>query len=132
MLCGGISALLAAAFDVLVEAGYAPEMAYLECVHQVALLANLIRDHGIDGMRARISQTALFGDLTRGPRIVGEASRDAMRDVLREVRDGTFAAEWTDSGAAARLRTLRAAADARPLETVGATVRRIIRGGGDS
>lgn len=132
VLCGGISALLAAAFDVLVEAGYAPEMAYLECVHQVALLANLIRLHGIDGMRARISQTALFGDLTRGPRIVGESSRDAMRQVLREVRDGTFAAEWTAPDAADRLRLLRDVADARAIEGVGARVRDLIRGDGNS
>lgn len=128
VLCGGISALLAAAFDVLVEAGYEPEMAYLECVHQVALLANLIRAHGIDGMRGRISQTALFGDLTRGPRIVGDASREAMRQVLREVRDGTFAAEWTATDAPERLRAMRAAADARRIESVGAAVRDEIRG----
>ncbi len=128
VLCGGLSALLASAFDVLVESGYDPEMAYLECVHQVSLLAGLIRDHGIDGMRARISKTALFGDLTRGPRVVGEASRAAMREALQEVRDGSFAAEWTASDAADRLQRLRAAADARPIEATGHTVRRLVRG----
>jgi ketol-acid reductoisomerase len=126
VLCGGVSALLSAAFDVLVEAGYEPEMAYLECVHQVALLANLIPAHGIGGMRRRISRTALFGDLTRGPRIVGDASRAAMRAVLAEVRDGSFAREWTAADADQHLARLLSASDARPIEKVGAGIRRLV------
>ncbi len=126
VLCGGVSALLVAAFDVLVEAGYDPEMAYLECVHQVALLANLVRTGGIDGMRRNISQTALFGDLTRGPRIVGAASRTAMREVLAEVRDGRFAAEWLAPGARERLAALLAESASRAIEQVGAHVRGLV------
>jgi ketol-acid reductoisomerase len=94
VLCGGMNALCRAAFDTLVEAGYPPEAAYLECVQQVRLTAELLEKHGLDGMRRRISPAALWGDLTRGPRIVGEGTRARMREILEEVRSGAFAREW--------------------------------------
>jgi ketol-acid reductoisomerase len=93
VLCGGVTRLIEAAFDTLVEAGYDPELAYLECLYELDLTVNLIRRFGIDGMRDRISRTALYGDLTRGDRIIGREVREGMRRVLSEVRDGTFADE---------------------------------------
>ncbi|MCA9756851.1 MAG: ketol-acid reductoisomerase [Candidatus Eisenbacteria bacterium] len=94
VLCGGMNALTQAAFDTLVSAGYAPEAAYLECVHQLRLTAELVERFGIEGMRRRISSTALYGDLTRGPRIGDEHLRQTFREVLDEVRSGAFAREW--------------------------------------
>jgi ketol-acid reductoisomerase len=96
VLCGGLNALLTAAFETLVERGYAPEMAYLECVHQLKYLADLLHERGIAGSRRAISATALYGDFARGPRIVSEAVRREMRTVLDEIRDGAFAREWAE------------------------------------
>jgi ketol-acid reductoisomerase len=104
VLCGGMNALVTAAFEILVERGYAPEIAYLECVHQLKYLADLLHERGIAGLRRGISGTALFGDLTRGPRVVGEASRAEMARVLEEIRSGVFAREWTAEFAAGRRR----------------------------
>jgi ketol-acid reductoisomerase len=120
VLCGGMNALVTAAFETLVERGYAQEIAYLECVHQLTYLAELLHERGVAGMREGISGTALFGDVTRGPRVIGEASRLAMRTLLDEIRSGAFAAEWkaeVESGkprlaaavAAARMHALEAA-----------------------
>lgn len=94
VLCGGMNALTTAAFETLVEAGYPEEMAYLECVQQLRLTAELVERYGVAGMRRRISPTALFGDLTRGPRIVDAEVRRRMAEILGEVRDGEFAREW--------------------------------------
>ncbi|GMU37351.1 MAG: ketol-acid reductoisomerase [Phycisphaerae bacterium] len=94
VLCGGVSALTQAAFETLVDAGYSPESAYLECVHELKQIADLIYAQGLAGMRARISNTAEYGDRTRGPRIIGEPARAEMRRVLAEICDGTFAREW--------------------------------------
>lgn len=93
VLCGGVTRLIEAGFDTLVEGGYSPELAYLECLYELDLTVNLIRRFGMDGMRARISRTALYGDLTRGGRVIGPEVRERMREVLSEVRDGTFARE---------------------------------------
>jgi ketol-acid reductoisomerase len=93
VLCGGITRLVTAGFDTLVEAGYGPELAYMECLYELELTVNLIRRYGISGMRERISRTALFGDMTRGDRVVGPGVREAMKEILEEVRDGTFARE---------------------------------------
>lgn len=93
-LCGGVTALTRAAFEVLVEAGYAPEFAYLECVHELKQIVDLIYERGISAMRDRISNTAEYGDLTRGPRIIDEHTRREMRRILDEIRDGSFAKEW--------------------------------------
>jgi ketol-acid reductoisomerase len=118
VLCGGMNALLAAAFETLVERGYAPEMAYLECVHQLTYLAEVVHDRGVAGLREVISATARYGDLTRGPRVVGEATRREMRAMLEEIRDGTFARQWAADVAAGNpeLRELTARAADHPLE----------------
>jgi ketol-acid reductoisomerase len=94
VLCGGMNALVTAAFETLVQAGYSPEIAYLECVHQLKYLADLLHARGVAGLRQGISGTALFGDLTRGPRVIGEQTRAEMARVLEEVRSGAFAREW--------------------------------------
>ncbi len=94
VLCGGVIALAKAAFETLVEAGYEPEFAYLECMHELKQVVDLIYERGITAMRDRISNTAEYGGLTRGPRIISDDTRAAMRRILEEIRSGAFAAEW--------------------------------------
>jgi len=94
VLCGGVSALIKAGFEVLVEAGYAPEMAYFECLHELKLITDMIQEAGISGMRERVSDTAEYGDLTRGPRIITEQTKQEMRRILKEIQSGEFAREW--------------------------------------
>jgi ketol-acid reductoisomerase len=94
VLCGGLTELIVAGFDTLTEAGYQPEVAYFECMHEVKLIVDLLHEGGLKKMHDFISETAKFGDLTRGPRIVDQHVRDNMKAVLREVQDGTFAREW--------------------------------------
>ncbi len=93
VLCGGMTRLVRAGFETLVEAGYPPELAYMECLYELDLTVNLMRRYGIEGMRKRISRTALFGDLTRGDEVIGDAAREGMRRILSDIRDGTFARE---------------------------------------
>jgi ketol-acid reductoisomerase len=126
VLCGGMHALLKAAFDTLVEAGYPPEMAYLECHDQLVWLAASVHAEGIAGTRRRISSTALYGDLTRGPRIIGPESRAALEAILAEIRSGGFAAEFLDEMAAGqpRIKTALETADRLPMEEVGRRLRR--------
>lgn len=128
VLCGGVSALTQAAFETLVDAGYSPESAYLECVHELKQIADLIYAQGLAGMRARISNTAEYGDRTRGPRIIGDPARTEMRRVLAEIRDGTFAREWIDEarrGAPILARGRREDREAR-FERVGAFIRSLM------
>ena len=94
VLCGGVSALVKAAFEILVEAGYQPELAYLECVHELKQIVDLIYESGLTAMRNRISNTAEYGGLTRGPRLIDQRVRQEMRRILAEVRSGEFAREW--------------------------------------
>lgn len=94
VLCGGLTALMKAGFETLVEAGYQPEMAYFECVHEMKLIVDLIYENGLAGMRHSISDTAEFGDLTRGPRIITEETKEEMRQILHEITSGEFAREW--------------------------------------
>lgn len=96
VLCGGITALTKAAFETLVEAGYEPEFAYLECVHELKQVVDLLYEQGLSGMRDRISNTAEYGDLTRGPRVIDDSVRKEMKRILEEVRNGKFAKEWID------------------------------------
>lgn len=100
VLVGGVTRLIEAAFDTLVEAGYDPAVAYMECLYELELTAGLIQRFGMSGMRRRISKTALFGDLTRGDRIIGDETRSRMREVLAEIRDGRFASELEAGGSA--------------------------------
>ncbi|MBF0605954.1 MAG: ketol-acid reductoisomerase [Candidatus Magnetobacterium sp. LHC-1] len=94
VLCGGLTALIQAAFETLVEAGYAPEMAYFECLHEVKLITDLIYEGGISNMRYSISNTAQYGDLTRGPRIITKKTKEEMKTILDEIQSGQFAREW--------------------------------------
>jgi len=94
VLCGGLSALIRAGFDTLVEAGYQPEIAYFECCHELKLIMDLIYAHGITGMRKRVSDTAEYGDLTRGERIINCETREEMKRILAEVQNGEFPREW--------------------------------------
>ena len=118
VLCGGMNALVRTAYEVLVARGYAPEIAYLECVHQLKHLADLLHERGIAGLRRSISGAALYGDVTRGPRVIGAASRAAMEAILGEIASGSFAAEWRAEAANGRPTIERAMreGDAHPLE----------------
>jgi ketol-acid reductoisomerase len=128
VLCGGMNTLVTAAFEVLVERGYPPEMAYLECVHQLKYLADLLHERGVAGMRRGISSTALYGDLTRGPRVIGEPARAAMREILEEIRSGAFAREWKAEVAAGAPRT-RAAVEASAAHPIESARARALSGG---
>ena len=94
VLCGGATALVKAGFDTLVEAGYQPEIAYFECMHELKLIVDLMYEGGMGYMRYSISDTAEYGDLTRGPRVIDDYVRDTMEDILADIQDGTFAREW--------------------------------------
>ena len=94
VLCGGVTALAKAAFETLVEAGYEPEFAYIECVHELKQVVDLLYAHGLSGMRERISNTAEYGDLTRGPALIADHVKSVMRKTLEDIRNGTFAKEW--------------------------------------
>lgn len=128
VLCGGLGQLITAAFDTLTEAGYPEELAYFCCLHEVKLITDLVYSRGIAGMRRSISSTAAFGDATRGPRVIGPESRRAMREMLAEIRDGRFAVELDREMAAGAptLAAWRAAAEAHPIEAVGARLRALM------
>ncbi len=135
VLCGGVTRLVTAAFDTLVEAGYDPALAYMECLYELDLTANLIRRYGISGMRGRISRTALFGDLTRGGNVIGPESREGMRNILEQVRDGLFAGEWLEDRREGHpaLRERLVEESGRLIEDVGRKLRRVAHpSGGDA
>lgn len=94
VLCGGLTSLITAGYETLVEAGYAPEMAYFECLHETKLIVDLLYEGGISNMRYSISNTAQFGDLTRGPRVINEETKKEMKKILNEIQSGEFAREW--------------------------------------
>jgi len=128
ILCGGVSELIKASFDVLVEAGYAPESAYFECLNELKLIVDLIYEGGLTWMRHSVSDTAEYGDFTRGPRIVTGETRAAMRQILEEVRDGTFAREWIEENRAGapRLTEYRARDRVHPIEETGRRLRSLM------
>jgi len=125
VLCGGLSALIQAGFETLVDAGYAPEMAYFECLHEVKLIVDLIYEGGIANMRYSVSNTAEYGDFTRGPRIVTDETRAEMRRILAEIQTGQFAKEFIleNKAGAPTLKALRRIGQAHQVETVGAKLR---------
>ena len=125
VLCGGATALIEAGFDTLVEAGYAPEMAYFECLHELKLIVDLIYEGGIQNMRYSVSNTAEFGDLTRGPRIVNDSTRQEMKKILAEIQSGEFAREWMNENAEGgeKFNSLRKASAGRGIEEVGSSLR---------
>jgi len=94
VLCGGVTRLMQTGFDILVEAGYSPEMAYFECIHEMKLIIDLVVEQGFAGMRTAISNTAEYGDLTRGDRVIDEYVKENMRELLDEIQRGEFAREW--------------------------------------
>jgi ketol-acid reductoisomerase len=130
VLCGGLTALIKAAFETLVGAGYPPELAYFECCHEVKLIADLVYEGGITHMRERISNTARFGDLTRGPRVIGPEAHEALRKMLQEIRSGRFAREWLAESQAGRPRFTELTERDRghPIEQVGREIRRMMWG----
>ena len=125
VLCGGLTSLIMAGFETLVAAGYQPESAYFECLHEVKLIVDLMYEHGISGMRFSISDTAEYGDLTRGPRVIDDSVKAAMKKILGEIQDGSFAQEWIAENRAGRpnFNRLRAAGREHPIETVGEQLR---------
>jgi ketol-acid reductoisomerase len=125
VLCGGLSELIIAGYETLVEAGYAPEMAYFECLHEMKLIVDLVYEAGISGMRFSVSDTAKYGDLTRGPRIVNEQTRAEMKRILHEIQSGAFAREWileNQVGRPVYNALLKRGAD-HPIEQIGAKLR---------
>ena len=125
VLCGGLTALIQAGFETLVEAGYAPEMAYFECLHEVKLIVDLIYEGGIANMRYSISNTAEYGDYTRGPRIVTEETKKEMKRVLDDIQSGRFARDWVQECNAGQpsFKALRRRGAEHPIEDVGAKLR---------
>lgn len=125
VLCGGVSALITAGFETLVEAGYAPEMAYFECLHELKLIVDLIYEGGISNMRYSVSNTAQYGDLTRGPRIINESVKQEMKKILREIQTGEFAREWILENKAGKpvFNSLTRMGKEHPIEQVGEKLR---------
>ncbi len=125
VLCGGTTALIQAGFEVLVEAGYAPEMAYFECLHELKLIVDLIYEGGIANMRYSISNNAEYGDITRGPRIITEESKNEMRRILKEIQTGAYAQEFLLENAtgATKLTSMRRIAGEHQIEVVGERLR---------
>jgi ketol-acid reductoisomerase len=128
VLCGGLSALIKAGFETLTEAGYPPEMAYFECVHEVKLIVDLIYQGGLDYMRYSISNTAEYGDLTRGPRIVTDETKKEMRKILAEITSGQFAKEWRAEyeGGMKNFKRLYEADNSHPVEVTGRKLRKMM------
>jgi ketol-acid reductoisomerase len=125
VLCGGLTALIQAGYETLVEAGYAPEMAYFECLHEVKLIVDLIYEGGIANMRYSISNTAEYGDYTRGPRIVTEETKKEMKRVLEDIQSGRFARDWVLECQAGQpsFKAMRRRGAEHPIEEIGAKLR---------
>jgi ketol-acid reductoisomerase len=128
VLCGGVSELIRAGFETLVEAGYAPEIAYFECLHELKLIVDLIYEGGLGYMRYSVSDTAEYGDYTRGPRIVNQQTRDEMKKILSEIQSGQFAREWIAENKTGRHKFLamRESAREQPIERVGRELREMM------
>jgi ketol-acid reductoisomerase len=128
VLCGGTSELIRAGFQTLVDAGYAPEIAYFECLHELKLIVDLIQEGGLSYMRYSISDTAEYGDYTRGPRIVNDQTRAEMKKILSEIQSGEFAKQWIDENKTGRKKFLamRQAAQTDQIETVGEGLRKMM------
>jgi ketol-acid reductoisomerase len=125
VLCGGLSEMVQAGYETLVEAGYDPRLAYFECLHEVKLIADLMYEKGIQGMRYSISNTAEYGDMTRGKRVIGPESRAAMKEILSEIQSGEFAKEWIGETASGgeNLAKMREEAKGKEIEAIGGELR---------
>ncbi len=128
VLCGGATALVQAGFETLTEAGYQPEMAYFECLHELKLIVDLMIESGIAGMRFSISETAKFGDVTRGPRVIGAAAKKEMKKILKEIQSGQFTREWVNEykGGLKNYKRLLAAGEKHPIEKTGKRLRSLM------
>jgi ketol-acid reductoisomerase len=128
VLCGGCTALVQAGFEVLVEAGYAPEMAYFECLHELKLIVDLMYEGGIANMRYSISNNAEYGDFTRGPRIITEQTKNEMRKILKDIQTGAYAQEFLleNQTGATKLNAMRRIGREHPIEVVGARLREMM------
>ena len=128
VLCGGVTELIKAGFDTLVEAGYQPEIAYFEVLHELKLITDLIQERGISGMRRGVSNTACYGDLSRGPRIITERTRKEMKKMLKEIKSGKFAREWIKENELGRpnFNKLLEAGDTHKIEEVGKQLREMM------
>ncbi len=128
VLCGGLTALMSAGYETLVEAGYSPEMAYFETIHEVKLIVDLIYEGGVANMRYSVSNTAEYGDLTRGPRIVDAGVKERMQEILREIQSGAFAKEFIleNRSGNVQFRALRKQGKSHPMEEVGAKLRNLM------
>ena len=128
VLCGGVSALVKAGFDTLVDAGYQPEVAYFECMHELKLIVDLMYQGGLNYMRYSVSDTAEYGDYVAGPRIVDERTRQVMRELLSDIRDGSFAREWIEENNSGQphFKRTRAAETHQRIEDVGRSLRRMM------
>jgi ketol-acid reductoisomerase len=128
VLCGGVSELIKAGFDTLIDAGYQPEIAYFEVLHELKLITDLIQERGISGMRRGVSNTACYGDLSRGPRIITERTRKEMKKILKEIKNGKFAKEWIKENEDGRpnFNKLLAAGDTHKIEEVGKKLREMM------
>ena len=129
VLCGGITALIKAAFETLVEAGYPPELCYFECMHELKLIVDLFYQGGINYMRYSVSNTAEYGDLTRGPRIIDQQTKAEMWQILEEIRDGSFAREWILENQAGRpvFNALHKKDQDHLVEQVGSKLRKMMK-----
>jgi ketol-acid reductoisomerase len=125
VLCGGVTELIRLGFETLVEAGYQPEIAYYECLHELKLIVDLIHEGGFSGMRFSVSDTAEYGDLSRGPRVIDDHVRQNMRKLLSDIREGTFARDWIEEMQTGEtgLKELRAKAADERIEQVGRELR---------
>ena len=128
VLCGGLTSLIQAGFETLVEAGYAPEMAYFECLHEVKLIVDLIYEGGIANMRYSISNTAEYGDYSRGPRVIDDHVRATMKEILDDIQSGRFAREWVLENVSGQtsFKAMRRRAAAHPVEEVGERLREMM------
>ena len=128
VLCGGVTELIKAGFDTLIEAGYQPEIAYFEVLHELKLITDLIQEAGISGMRRRVSNTACYGDLTRGPKVIDAKVRKTMKKILKEIRSGKFAREWIKENETGRnnFNQLLREGDNHPIEKVGKDLREMM------
>lgn len=128
VLCGGVTELIKAGFDTLIEAGYQPEIAYFEVLHELKLITDLIQEVGISGMRRKVSNTACYGDLTRGPKIVTNKTRKIMKKILKDIKSGKFAREWIKENKLGRpnFNKLLLQGDSHPIEEIGRRLREMM------
>ena len=128
VLCGGVTELIKAGFDTLIEAGYQPGIAYFEVLHELKLITDLVQETGISGMRRRVSNTACYGDLTRGPKIINQKTRKTMKKILKDIKSGKFAREWIKENENGRpnFDRLMKEGDEHPIEEVGKKLREMM------